>query len=209
MYSICRDSAALVPRSENLSRRGRLTRATASAFTLIELMVVLFFMVVGASLVVPRMPALLEGAKMRNAARDVAALVRSARELAVLREEPIALRYDQNYGFIIERVETEETVAAEEAQTESEAAEEEKKPQIPEHPFPLPSGIAVTVQTEEEQSQSLLPSEGDELVFTPDGRCANARILLADSHGTGGLAVRVDLHGASVTIEGSPEEPQR
>ncbi|MGC8833057.1 MAG: pilus assembly FimT family protein [Armatimonadota bacterium] len=206
MHLLCREDTTLIPCSESLLGRGCRVRATTLAFTLIELMVVLFFMVVGASLVVPRMPALLEGAKMRNAARNVAALVRSARELAVLREEPIALRYDQNYGFIIERVETEETVAAEEARTESEAAEEEKKPQIPEHPFPLPSGITVTVQTEEERSQLLLPSEGDELVFTPDGRCANARILLADSHGTGGLAVRVDLHGASVTIEGSLEE---
>lgn len=173
-------------------------------FTLIELIVVLFFMVVAASVVVPRMPVLLESMALRDAARDVSTLIRQARELAVLREEPIAVRYDESVGFTLEQVDVEVEETTEET---AEAAEEEQsKPPIPDAVVKVPEGVAVTLQVEETENPSLLPSESGELVFTPDGRCQNARILFTDPRGTGGLTIRVDHNGANVSVEGQLEE---
>lgn len=182
---------------KRIARRGR-------GFTLIELIVVLFFMVVAASVVVPRMPVLLESMAMRDAARDVSTLIRQARELAVLREEPIAVRYNESVGFTLEQVEVEiEQTTEQSTQTEE---EEQNKPPIPSTVVGVPQGVTVTIQVEETQNPVLLPSESGELVFTPDGRCQNARILLADPRGTGGLTIRVNQNGANVSVEGQLEE---
>ncbi|MGQ9523390.1 MAG: pilus assembly FimT family protein [Armatimonadota bacterium] len=175
------------------------------AFTLIELIVVLFFMVLAASVVAPRMPVLLESMALRDAVRDVSTLIRQARELAVLREEPIAVRYNESVGFTLERAEIETELVAETASTATEE-EEQSKPSIPTTVVGVPEGVTVTLQVEETENPSILPSESGELVFTPDGRCPNARVLFTTRRGTGGLTIRVDKNGANVSVEGELEE---
>jgi len=63
-----------------------------SGFTLIELVVVLFFIVVGAAMALPRFSAFQRSGQAHDAARRVAALVRGARELAIERQRPIAIQ---------------------------------------------------------------------------------------------------------------------
>jgi Tfp pilus assembly protein FimT len=179
--------------------RWSLPRKTAAAFTLIEIIVVLFMMVMAASVVAPRMAVLLESMRMRDAARSAAALVRQARELAILREEPIAVRYDERQGLTLGQVDTAEAQAINDAVQNEQATDD--RPPIPTRPVALPAGVRCTIQVSLNDEEQALGVQNDALVFSPDGRCPDAALILADPRGTGGWAIRTEHHGASVVIE--------
>lgn len=67
-------------------------------FTLIEIMLVVAIMAILATIAMPRMRASFSQARLKRAARDVAGMMRFARNTAVLRELPCEVRFDPENG---------------------------------------------------------------------------------------------------------------
>lgn len=81
--------------------------AAARAFTFMEIMIVLLILGVLIAVTLPRLKGTLGQARLKTAAREIAAVSRMARDYAVLRELPVEVRFDPDKAtyqlFLLDR----------------------------------------------------------------------------------------------------------
>ncbi len=170
---------------------GRKERGLREAFTLIELTVVLFMMVLAAALVAPRFPGFLQSIQLKDAARRVAGLVQLGREQAILEEQTISLIYDANsHRFRLIREDLQNSSPG----TSPNQGETGEVP-LSGVQIPLPEKVTVSLEKVGDSSANT----SDTLVFEPDGRAEDANILL-EIPGQSSLAVAIRRNATRIRI---------
>ena len=148
-------------------------RQSIKAFTLIEIIVVLFFMIAAAAMFIPRFSSFQQAGQARDTARNIAALIREARELAIEHQRPITLTTNAVAHSV--ELHYDDTLLP---QPDSEsgyalAVGGSTSGSPPRPPLFYPERILVEMQ----QDQSAAFSS-DGLTFTPDGRAPDADLLV-------------------------------
>ena len=200
-------TSSLFMRPDNPSARQR------RGFTLIEVMVVLFFMVVAAAIALPRFANYQKSGAAKDTARNLAGLVREARVLAIQQQRPIALIADPNthrvelhYDDTLIPQDTTEMAGNTGATTGTVMAAGNTTAESPRPPLYYPE--ILQIQAQAAQTEEAANSSGG-LTFMPDGRVTDAD-LFVQYNPANAYKVSVRRQGTRVTIEGADpsEVPQ-
>lgn len=133
-----------------------MTRPRTIAFTLLELVLVLVIIGLALAVVTPSLGGWSRGMRMRNAADEVIAATRWARERAIAAAVPHSVTVDSDSNL---------RVAARDGAMVLDDGPVERT-------FSMPEGVTVRVE-----------AEGDEVWFFPDGRSASAVFRITTDRG--------------------------
>ncbi len=182
------------PRPIAASPRFRWSRR---AFTLIELVVVLFCMVVAAATVIPRFSTYQRASQARDLARSAMAMVRDGREIAVEKQRPVTMDVSMSpRGFVLRY---DDTLLPPDPNDPN--ANSDTRPREPlTFPEPLTAAINLPGDT--------LTGDTNVITFTPEGRVPDADILIQY---TAARALRVSVRRQGTLIQAAdaanPELP--
>lgn len=172
-----------------------------SAFTLIEMMVVLVLIAILSAMVIPEMKGTFGDALLRSNARELLDVMQLASSRAVSLNQTVRVVLDPASGhYQVERLKREGL--AEDFVPLTDVLHSAGK---------LDKRIIIEIHSPDEMmsaSQAGQPSGAmppTDLVFNPDGTAANALIILKD-HAGFRLALRINAITSQVTISESPHE---
>jgi type II secretory pathway pseudopilin PulG len=137
-------------------------------FTLIELVVVLFCMVVAAATFIPRYTTYQRASQARDTARSVMALVREAREIAVEKQRPVILAAIPQQHCIA--LQFDDTLLPPDPNDPNAGADT-----LPRAPLYYPDTMTAEVRLAQE---TISTTTSGQMTFTPDGRVPDADILI-------------------------------
>ncbi|MBW3621934.1 MAG: GspH/FimT family pseudopilin [Armatimonadetes bacterium] len=170
-------------------------------FTLIEVIVVLMFMVIAAAIIMPRFSQFQRAGHARDTARNVMALVREARELAVETQRTVALEADPSTRSLVLRFEDAAMTAQNSPGTRVLSFGGNNTLETPRPPVTYPEPLVVEMQT---TGTSLDPASNTQILFTPEGRVSDADFAIQYAADRA-LYVTVRRQGTRVRVE-DPDE---
>lgn len=142
----------------------------ASAFTLLELLVVLFIIGLMSAVVVPRLIGPLSGVTLETAARKTVQSLRWARSQAVARRRSVTVRFDPR----ARRLSVMYTASLDAAGQETQQLMEGQF-------YVFPEGVAV--ENADASSTGAGPGGSFDVVFYPTGQSSGAAIILKNDSG--------------------------
>ncbi len=164
-----------------------------SAFTMIEVLVVLVILAVAAGLIVPRMGRSIEGQELREAAARFAHTARTVRELAVSTRKTAAIEIDLDRGAYSVTVLSSQASGGRMQAVQASWLKQGRWPatvRVSEYQTPTGSGMSVGVQR---------------LEFLPDGTSSGAFIRLSSDADEYSIVVRP--HNGQVVLGDADTHP--
>jgi type II secretory pathway pseudopilin PulG len=141
---------------------------------LIEVIVVLFFMVVAAAIVIPRFGTFQRGSQAKDAARNIASYVREARDLAIERQRTITLEPGPNGNSLVARFDDSSSIV-ETAAGQSMDQDQNVSGEMAMPPVFFPETLKADVEPVSQSNDSDLSSG---LSFTPDGHAPDVNVII-------------------------------
>jgi prepilin-type N-terminal cleavage/methylation domain-containing protein len=177
-----------------LSSRTPIFNKEERGFTLIEVIVVLFFMVVAASIVVPRFGDYQKASQAKDAARNIASYIREARDLAIEQQRNVMLEPGGNGNALIARYD-DTTLPVGGAANSSMSQNTSGQTAMP--PIFFPDTLKAEINPVSQATDTSMP-EG--LSFTPDGHAPDVNVIVLYAPERG-YRISVRRQGTRVRIE--------
>lgn len=172
------------------------TRCPKRGFTLIEVIIVLFFMVVAAALILPRYGTFQRAGQARDTARNLMAYVREAREIAVESQRPVVMEIDPA-ARRIQLVYDDTMFPQQESAGVGVQTVGIDGRALPRPPLHYPEPLVVEMQP---AGASLDPVMGGQFFVSPEGRIPDTDFLIQYGPDRG-IIVTVRRQGTRVSIE--------